>query len=173
MKIHTTSIQIVTAIIFSFLFVFPAVAQDKPKKSPAATVSGVIGSSTITIHYNQPSVKERKIWGGLVPYNEVWRTGANEATTFETTKDITVEGVVLPAGKYALFTIPGEQEWTIIFNKTASQWGAFKYDAKEDQLRVKVKSAKAPAFVEQLTFYVEKNKVFFRWENLEVGFSVK
>lgn len=173
MKTYKTSISAIIFVLFAFLFVFPSVAQDKPKKSPAATASGVISGSTITINYSQPSVKERKIWGGLVPYNEVWRTGANEATTFETSKDIKVEGVLLPAGKYALFTIPGETEWTIIFNKTASQWGSFKYEAKEDQLRVKVKSTKAAAFTEQLTFYVEKSKVFFRWENLEVGVNLK
>ncbi|MDB5273991.1 MAG: hypothetical protein JWO58_2358 [Chitinophagaceae bacterium] len=162
-------------IIFSLLFVTPSFSQDKPKekKSPAATVTGNIAGSTITINYSQPSVRERKIWGDLVPYNKVWRTGANEATTFETTKDIKVEGVLLPAGKYALFTIPGESEWTIIFNKTASQWGSFKYEEKDDQLRIKVKASKAPAFTEQLTFFVDKSKVFFRWENLEVGFGVK
>jgi len=171
----TTTFRITAMILFSLLSVTSSFAQDKPKekKSPAATATGIIVGSTITVNYSQPSVRERKIWGDLVPYNKVWRTGANEATTFETTKDIKVEGVLLPAGKYALFTIPGENEWTIIFNKTASQWGAFKYKEKDDQLRVKVKAEKAPSFTEQLTFFVDKNKVFFRWENLEVGFNVK
>ena len=147
-------------------------AQDKPRVSPPAKASGTIAGSAIAVNYSQPSVKGRKIWGELVPSNEVWRTGANEATTFETSKDIKVEGSLLPAGKYSLFTIPGENEWTVIFNKTWDQWGAYKYDKKADQLRVKVKAAKAPKLVEQLTFYIEGNKVFFRWENVEVGFDV-
>ena len=159
-------------IIFSLLFIDSSFAQDEPRESPAATATGIIAGSTITINYAQPSVKGRKIWGDLVPYNKVWRTGANEATTFETTKDIKVEGVLLPAGKYALFTIPSENGWTIIFNKTASQWGAFKYKEKDDQLRVKVKASKATAFAERLTFLVDKSKVLFRWENLDVGFAV-
>jgi hypothetical protein len=173
MKKNTTIFHMTAMIVFSLLFIASSFAQDKPKKSPAVTATGIISGSTITINYSQPSVRERKIWGDLVPYNKVWRTGANEATTFETTKDIKVEGVLLPAGKYALFTIPGESEWTIIFNKTASQWGSFKYEEKDDQLRIKVKASKAPAFTEQLTFFVDKSKVFFRWENLEVGFAVK
>lgn len=144
----------------------------KEKASPAASVSGVTAGSKVTINYGQPSVKGRKIWGGLVPYNTVWRTGANEATTFETTKDITVEGQLLPAGKYGFFTIPGENEWTIIFNKVPDQWGAYKYDEKQDQLRVKVKPATTTEVTEKLTFFIQESKVFFRWDKLEVGFNV-
>jgi len=147
-------------------------AQDKPRVSPSAKTTGTIVGSIVTVEYSQPSVKGRKIWGELVPYDKVWRTGANEATTFETSTEIKVDGQTLPAGKYSLFTIPSEKEWTVIFNKTAKQWGAFKYEEKEDQLRIKVKPSKAPTFVEQLTFFVEGNKVFFRWENVQVGFVV-
>ncbi len=159
---------------FFVLFSLVSNAQDNKEKrpSPPAKVTGVVNGSTITIDYSKPSVKGRKIWGGLVPYKEVWRTGANEATTFETSKDIKVEGKVLPAGKYALFTIPTESSWTVIFNKTSKQWGAYDYKEKDDQLRITVNPTKSKQFTEQLTFFIEGNKIFFLWENLEVGFKV-
>jgi hypothetical protein len=170
---RTKSILQLTVICLSVIFTNHLFAQEKKERvSPPAKVSSIVGGSTITINYGQPSVKGRKVWGELVPYNKVWRTGANEATTFETTKDIKVEGVLLPAGKYALFTIPGENEWTFIFNKTASQWGAYSYDEKQDQLRIKVKPVKTSALNEQLTFYIENNKALFRWEYLEAGFKI-
>jgi len=171
MKIRT-NITLFVTIVFVLLANIMLYAQDKPRVSPSAKTTGTIVGSIVTVEYSQPSVKGRKIWGELVPYDKVWRTGANEATTFETSTEIKVDGQTLPAGKYSLFTIPSEKEWTVIFNKTAKQWGAFKYEEKEDQLRIKVKPSKAPTFVEQLTFFVEGNKVFFRWENVQVGFVV-
>ena len=160
-------------IVLSVFFVNHLFAQEKKERvSPPSKVSANVAGSNIEINYGQPSVKGRKIWGELVPYNKVWRTGANEATTFETSIDIKVEDVLLPAGKYALFTIPGENEWTFIFNKTASQWGSFKYDEKQDQLRIKVKPLKTSALQEQLAFYIENSKVILRWEYLEAGFKI-
>src|SRR4051812_24926228 len=93
------------------------------QKSPAATATGKIGDATITISYSSPSVNGRKIWGGLVPYNKIWRAGANTATSFETDKAIKVEGKDLPAGKYSIYILPTEKEWTIIFNSQVGQWG--------------------------------------------------
>jgi hypothetical protein len=155
-------------------WVYSSSAQTKEKRpSPPDKVSAEVKGTTLTVEYSKPSVKGRKIWGGLVPYNEVWRTGANEATTFETSKDIKVEGKALPAGKYGLFTLPGEKEWVFIFNKTWDQWGAYDYKKKEDVLRVTVTPTKSPQFVEQMTFFIEGDKVFFRWENLEVGFKIE
>ena len=172
MKKKRTTIQI-TVIAIALLFTHSLFAQEKKERvSPPATVISSIEGSTITITYGQPSVKGRKIWGALVPYNEVWRTGANEATTFETTKDVKIEGVLLPAGKYSFFTVPGENEWIIVFNKVATQWGAYKYDQKEDQLRVKVKPSKTSELNEKLTYSIEKDKVLIRWEYLEVGFKI-
>jgi len=160
-------------VLLTFFATTSAFGQDKKARtSPPATATGTIAGSTITINYSQPAVKGRKIWGELVPYNEVWRTGANEATTFETSKPIKVEGMTLPAGKYSLFTIPGETEWTIIFNKTADQWGAFKYNQKQDQLRVKVKPVKNSMLTEQLTFTVGKDMVTMKWEYAEVSFKI-
>lgn len=145
--------------------------EDKSKRpSPMATVAG----PGFTIEYSRPSMKGRKIFGELEPYGKVWRTGANEATTFEAKQAVKINGQALPAGTYALFTIPGEQEWTIIFNKTAKQWGAFKYDEKQDALRVKVKPTKTAQPVEQFTIAADKaGTVTMAWENTQAAFTVK
>lgn len=164
------------AIFFALLFLsFTVSAQeDKTKRpSPPATVSGEINGKNVTLNYGQPSIKGREVWGKLVPYGEVWRAGANEATTIEFSKDVSIEGKALPAGKYGFFTIPNAKEWTIIFNKEPSQWGAFKYDAAQDALRVRVKPKKTKAFNERLKYVVGKNSVSLAWENTEVVFAVK
>lgn len=146
----------------------------KAKPSPAATTTSKIGDKTITIVYAQPAVKGREIWGKLVPFNEVWRTGANDATTFETDKDVKIEGQALKAGKYSLFTIPTEGgEWTIIFNSVAKQWGAYSYDKTKDVLRVKVKASQEHAMTERLTFDIKEQNVNLMWEKLAVAFKVE
>ncbi|MBX9782434.1 MAG: DUF2911 domain-containing protein [Chitinophagaceae bacterium] len=161
--------------VFISLFVISACGQgDKSKRpSPPASTEMKAGTATIKINYSAPSVKGREIWGKLVPYGEVWRTGANEATTFETDADIKVEGQTLPKGKYALFTIPGKDEWVIIFNKTADQWGAFNYKKENDALRVTVRPGLAPAMQEQLKIegHVD-GSVSIVWEKIEVIFTV-
>jgi len=149
-----------------------AVAQDKPA-SPQATAVGKIGASTVKIVYCQPSAKGRKIMGGLVPYGEVWRTGANEATTIEIDKPVKIEGKDLAPGKYSLFTIPGENEWTIIINKDAKQWGAYKYKTEDDVLRVAVKPGKTTGPVETFNIAVGTDEVQLKWENTVVAFKVK
>lgn len=163
-----TFLMIALVSFTSFVF-----AQDKKPASPKAEVSGKAGSANVKIVYCQPSARGRKIMGGLVPYGEVWRTGANEATTIEFDKPVKVEGKELAAGKYSLFTIPGENEWTIIFNKEVTQWGAYKYKDSEDVLRVKVKPAKTDSFVETFTIDTNKDKVNLKWENTAVAFAVK
>ena len=147
-------------------------AQDKPT-STKEVVTGKINGATITINYGSPSVKGREIWGKLVPFNQVWRAGANDATTFETDKEVTIEGSKLPAGKYSFFVIPNEKECVIIFNKEAKQWGAYKYKEKEDQLRVSVKQKVAKAKAEILVYVIEKNTVSLNWDNWTIPFSVK
>ena len=149
-----------------------SLAQEKPA-SPQATATGKIGAANVKIVYCQPSARGRKIMGGLVPYGEVWRTGANEATTFEIDKPVKIEGKDLAAGKYSLFTIPGENEWTIIINKDAKQWGAYKYKQEDDVLRVTVKPTKAAAPVETFNIVVGKDDVQLKWENTAVAFKVK
>ena len=163
-------------ILFSVLLLVLAagfvLAQEKPK-SPPAKAEGSIDGVKIMIDYSAPSARGRKMLGGNEPYGTVWRTGANKATVFEIDKPIQVEGQALAAGKYELFTIPGETEWTIIFQKHAGQWGAFKYDEANDVLRVKVKAGKTHAFVETFAINVGKGTVTLQWENTLVAFSVK
>jgi hypothetical protein len=162
----------VAAFLFLLTFGINACAQNA-KPSPAVTVSGKAGNATVTITYGSPSVKGRKVWGDLVPYGKVWRTGANDATTIEFSSDVKIEGQALAKGKYALFTIPEETGWTIIFNKNSKQWGAYSYKQDEDVLRVKVKSQKSADFNESLIFEVANDMVHISWENLMVMFTVK
>jgi hypothetical protein len=148
------------------------------RPSPPATASGKVKDATIKIDYSSPSVKGRKIFGELEPYGKVWRAGANEATIFETDKDIKVEGKSLPAGKYSLYAIPGEKEWTIIFNKQTGQWGVKRggvtsRDEAQDALTVQVKPKKTPALVERLVYDVNDQGFALRWENTEVPVSIK
>jgi hypothetical protein len=126
----------------------------RQRVSPRETVSASIGGKKITIEYSRPSVKGRNVWdpnGNLAPFGKVWRTGADEATTLTTEGDLMLGSFHVPAGTYSLFTIPGESEWTLILNKTAKQWGAFKYDANQDLGRVKMKAASQPSSTEQFT----------------------
>lgn len=163
----------------AFLASSLAIAQKAPKQilSPRDSVSGTAGGSQISINYGSPSVRGRKIWGGLVPYDKIWRTGANEATVFVTSKSIKVAGKTLPAGKYSLFTVPGETEWKIIFNSQTGQWGikndyTANDDPKKDVLIVTVKPMKSEAFSERLKFSVDKGFVLV-WENLAVPVKIK
>ena len=150
--------------------------EDKSKRpSPPAIAKETIKSgATITIDYSQPSVKGREIGGKeIATYGQVWRTGANEATTFNVDKAVTVQGKALAAGKYALFTIPTANEWTIIFSKNAAQWGSYKYTEADDVLRVTTKPVKGPA-TEKMTFKIEKSgKVTLMWGTVAVPFNVK
>lgn len=143
----------------------------KPKASPATTATGKIGDATVTINYSSPSVKGRTIWGELVPYNKVWRAGANEATTLTVDKDVMVEGKALPAGTYSVYAIPTETDWTMIFNKTAKQWGT-NYDEKQDALRVTVKPRKATALNESLKYDVTGQGIVLKWENMEIPVAI-
>jgi hypothetical protein len=148
---------------------------DKSKRpSPPAIVTETISSGAIvTIDYSQPSLKGRKVGTELAPYGQVWRTGANEATVFEVSKDVKVEGQPLAAGKYGLYSIPGENEWTIIFNKTWKQWGT-QYKEADDALRVKVGVAKVDTFNEKMTFSIDKSgKVSLSWGDVMVAFMVQ
>jgi hypothetical protein len=165
-------LKISLLVLLSFFAISFANAQDKPKSSPEKA-TGMINGATIQINYGSPSVRGRKIWGELVPFNEVWRAGANEATTFETDKALTIEGKILPAGKYSFFIIPNQDECTIIFNKEAKQWGAYKYNDKLDQLRVKVKPQTADSNSEKLTYIINASNIELAWEKWIIGFDVK
>ncbi len=148
-----------------------------PRVSPSATVSQSIGLSNVTISFCRPGVKGRVIWGGLVPYDQVWRTGANEATTIAFSTDVAIEGNKLAAGTYGLFTIPGKEEWTIIFSKQATIWGSFAYDEKQDVFRIKAKPEAAPHCEWMMFLFTDladdSAKVILQWEKLMVAFTVK
>ena len=150
-------------------------AQDDKSKSPSppAGLNTSVNGLKIDIRYSQPSLKDRTIGKDVAPNGQVWRTGANEATTFEVNRDVTVEGKPLKAGKYALFTIPGEKEWVIIFNRQPEQWGAFRYDAAQDALRVIVHPEKVKQSTERMTFAYESGDIALLWGDTRVAFSVK
>lgn len=170
------SFVVMSTLLFSSLI---SCAQDKDKSkrpSPPASVTQTIASEAIIhIDYSQPSIKGRIIGKTIEPKEGVvWRTGANEATVFEVSKDVKINGQSLPAGKYSLFSISGKEQWVIIFNKTWEQWGAYEYKESEDALRVKVKPGKAETFSEKMTFTIDKNgMVNLFWGDIQVGFEVK
>jgi hypothetical protein len=148
-------------------------------QSPAATATGKLSSgANITIKYSAPSVRGRKIYGtDLVPYGKVWRAGANEATVFETDKDITVEGKPLKKGKYSIYAIAGEKDWQVIFNSQTGQWGINRdqsttRDASKDVAVVTV-TPKKSAFTEQLKYVVNPTGISIIWENLEIPVAMK
>lgn len=165
----------VLTLFVSLFTLVTASAQEKKKASPPASVKETISSgTTVSIDYSQPSVKGRTIGAEIAPFGKVWRTGANEATVFEVSKAVKVQGKDLAAGKYGLYTIPGEKEWTIIFNKTWKQWGSTNYSEADDALRVVVKPGKAATPTEQMTFKIEKSgKVSLLWGTTVVAFTVK
>jgi hypothetical protein len=162
------------SLMIVLLAVVPLIAErgdDAERASKNGKTEGSIEGVDVTLEFGRPNVKSRAIWGGLVPYGEVWRTGANEATTISISKDVLVEGKELAAGTYGLFTIPGESEWVVIFNKVADQWGAMKYAEAEDALRVTVKPEVAE-FVESMNFEIDGSDVVLRWEKLAVPVTI-
>ncbi len=163
-------------LLMSFLLIGGTAFAQKDKAtrpSPPATAMNSVDGKNIKIDYSQPAVKGRQIWGELVPYEEVWRTGANEATTIEFSQDVTVNGEMVKAGKYSLFTIPEKDNWTVILNSEANQWGAYKYDEEKDVLRFKVKPQKIDLKSERLTFDVkESGQVSMMWDDLMISFNV-
>lgn len=171
-----------------------------PRPSSKASVMQTIGVTDVTITYHRPGVKGRKIWGDapadktgegtlddgrarpagmpIVPYGHLWRTGANDATQFVVTDAVMINGQPLPAGEYSLHTIPGKDEWTLVFNGTANQWGSFSYDAKKDLLRVKTKPEWVTDNHEWMAFTIDpatdnSATVNLRWEKLRVPFTVE
>ena len=198
-----TRSSIISIALFSFvLLAFDTVSAQLriPRTSPKASVMQTIGVTDVTITYSRPAVKGRKIWGDwpaevkgegtldnqnerpagapIVPYDHMWRAGANEATQFVVTDDVLVNGQPLAAGSYSLHAIPGKDVWTIVFNGTANQWGSFNYDPAKDTLRVKAKPAVAAENQEWLSYQVEPTadnaaRVNIRWEKLSVPFTVE
>ncbi|MDP2042227.1 MAG: DUF2911 domain-containing protein [Algoriphagus sp.] len=149
-----------------------------PQASPSAKIIQKVGLTDVTVDYSRPSTKGRKIFGELVPYGEVWRTGANAATVFSFSTDVTIGGQLVPAGSYALYAIPGKNDWTIILSKNTKLWGAIGYKPEEDQLRFNVESSKTSKKYE--TFEIAFNNftdnsavVSMKWEYARVDFKIQ
>jgi len=147
-----------------------------PRPSPSATLTQTVGVTDITIKYSRPGVKGRSIWGGLVPFDKVWRTGANEATTISFSDDVTINGQKLPKGTYSLHTTPGQNTWKIHFNSVADQWGSYSYDAAKDVLVVSATPQTAP-HMEWMSFEIpemttDTAKIVVRWDKVAVPFTV-
>jgi hypothetical protein len=145
-------------------------AQITPPPSSSQTITQGFGLGTITLTYSRPNVKGRQIFGYVEPYDKVWRTGANSATVITFSDDVTIEGNKVAAGEYGLFTIPGENLWTIILSKKAKQWGAYSYNQGDDYLRFSVKPVKLPRPVETFTLafenmYPTSGELHLLWEN--------
>ncbi|MBX2876981.1 MAG: DUF2911 domain-containing protein [Saprospiraceae bacterium] len=166
----------------AFLLGGPVFAQYQiglvPRQSPDQGVYQKIGYTSIEIRYGSPRVAKREIWGNMAPYGKVWRAGANNATTIEFSEEVMIEGQSLPKGKYAFFVIPKERgKWTLIFNKTAKQWGAFSYQADADALRVEVLPDRS-AWQERLQYQIEPvgfeyGRVNLRWGDVKLSFVVE
>lgn len=155
----TSTLLLSSILLTAVLLPTAATAQERdsdfPRVSPNAEVHQTIGVTDVRITYGRPSVQDREIYGGLVPYDEVWRAGANEATTITFEHDVQIEGEPLDAGTYGLFTIPGQDTWTVIFNDEPNQWGAYEYDADQDVLRVEVTPESTERTWEMMTFVFE------------------
>jgi hypothetical protein len=169
-------------LALSLLSILPSVLSaqnyrlDLPWPSPHATVSQVVGMTTLSVDYHRPGVNGRVIWGGLVPYDTVWRAGANENTVLASSSAFTVGGTTLPAGRYGIFAIPGRERWTVILSRQANAWGAFSYTPTEDAVRFTV-TPTTTEFTERLAYDFDDptpNTVTLtlRWEKLAVSFPI-
>lgn len=173
--------QVIRALALFAATALPAaaLAQDAletPAPSPAAQVMQRVGLTDITVEYSSPAVKGRPIWGKLVPYNELWRMGANKATQLRVSREVSIGGTAVPAGAYSLFAIPGEKSWTIIVNKNTELWGSNGYDQKQDVLRLTVKPEAAP-HRERMTFIFsdssdEGTRLDLEWEKARISIPI-
>lgn len=172
-------IRMVVAVAVTLISIsLHAQQQDKSKRpSPPGTAEVTLKGKAVKIDYSRPSMKGRKIFGGVVPYGKVWRTGANEATALTTAVDLTIGGTKVPAGSYTLYSFPTENSWKLIINKQTGQWGT-EYDEKQDLARVDLKTSKLDKPVEQFTISFEKTgddsaNLILDWENTRGSVAVK
>jgi hypothetical protein len=173
-------IHVIKGLLVGLFIVGIGVALDaqRQRASPHETAKATVDGATIAIDYGRPYMKGRKIFGGLVPFGQVWRTGADEATTLTTDKGLVFGSLAVPAGKYTLFTIPGEKEWTLVINKQIGQWGT-QYDQAQDLGRVTIPVGATAAPVEQLTIKIgdttSGGELHFEWESTRAvaTFAVK
>jgi hypothetical protein len=177
MTIRLTTLALALTLVLTGAV--PALAQQKPPLSPPGQAAVTIGAATITIDYSRPSIRGRKIMGELVPFDKVWRTGANAATTLKTSATLQIGAATVPAGTYTLYTLPGEKAWKLIINKQTGQWGT-QYDQAQDLARVDLTVAATAAPVEQFTITLSTTGpaaglLTMEWENtkLTIPFAVK
>jgi hypothetical protein len=174
MKLTRSTLFVLTALALTS----PLFAQDKPRVSPQDTVNATVDGAKVTIVYGRPYTKDpksgekRKIWGGLVPYSQVWRMGANEATSLMTDKEITIGGTAIAAGTYTLFLLPSESGAKLIVNKETGQWGT-KYDEKQDLVRIDMKKEAGPKPVDQFTIAVDGSTLKLMWEDVQYSAEIK
>src|ERR1700761_6797104 len=174
----TTLLRITCAACISFAALIGCQAQTKKQMpSPPADTSQTVDGKTVSIHYNAPSMRGRKIFGGLVPYDKVWRTGANPATALKTGVNLKIGSATVPAGSYTLYTLPTESGWKLIINKQTGQWGT-KYDQSQDLARVDMQVGKTSAPVEQFTISFtltggDSAKLKVEWENTSATVDVR
>jgi len=164
-----------TALFTSSLHAEEAKKIEFPQPSPSASVKEKVGVTAISVDYSRPSMRERKIFGALVPYGDVWRTGANAATKITFGTDVKLGGVAVPAGSYALFTIPGQSEWAVILSKVVDdQWGSYAYNQKDDLARIKVKAVAMAEPMETMTIGLQdihagKANLVIAWEKTKIA----
>lgn len=158
--------------VFGLFMSLGTMAQQKA--SPPAQTKATVDGVNVTIDYHQPALKGRPFGTSeFHPYGKVWRNGANNATTLELSADATINGETLAKGKYAFFVIPGESEWTLIFNSVADQWGAYDYDSAKDVMRVSAKSSKATDYSERYTISLDSDgNGSLNWGDFTVSFTV-
>ena len=159
---------LLTVFAFSIGFSF----SQKKRVSPKETTNGEINGVEVSINYCAPSVKGRKIWGELVPYDKIWRAGANEATTIEFGKDISIQNNKLPAGKYSFFVIPNKEKCTLIFNNDFKQWGSYNYSMDKDQLRIDVRPILNSKSIEKLVYEISDKTIHLKWSNWIISFDI-
>ena len=178
-KIFSIKVILLSVLLIGILSITSySQKKEEVRLSPKALVEQTVGYTEVKIEYNRPGVKGRSIWGSLVPYNTVWRAGANEATKITFTTDVKIDGKKLKAGSYSFFAIPTEKTWTLIFNKVADQWGAFEYNDVEDALRIEVTPMPNICWQEWLAYTISKSSdkkavIMLEWEKLKVPFNVE
>ena len=176
MRYQITKRILLFSVSFFIAFTYLSAQEVKVQKSPRAVVSQDVGNTKVSITYHRPAVNDREIWGGLVPFDKVWRTGANNASTIEFSTDVKIDGKEIKAGKYAIFTIPSKNEWKIMLNSEYDQWGSSKYDSEKDVIKISSKPEES-RFNELMSFNFSlvtetSSDVVLEWEKLKIKFNI-
>lgn len=170
---------LLSALFFTLLTTVHSQDLELPRKSPRASVTHTVGMTEVRMEYSSPALRGRKVWGELVPFDQVWRAGANEATAIAFSHDVMIEGQPLAAGRYALFVIPSqEREWVAVFNRQVDQWGAYDYNEQLDVLRVPLRLDTLCTSEERLQYHLtdqglDQGQVCLRWDNLQTCFTFR